>query len=87
MACEVPAIVTNFGENSLWVDGKTTGLLFEIGDVNGLAASIKLLARDQELRSTLAKNGRAKIVSDNNSIREWDKVINMYRGCFHKIHE
>ena len=81
MACEIPAIVTNFGENSIWVDGTSTGRLFEIGDIEGLKAALIELSLSAELRNFLGTNGRLKIVSDNNSEVEWKKVMNMYESA------
>ncbi len=46
------------------------GFLVEFGDVGSLAAKIKLLIQDSDLRNALARNGQRKLAE----IYNWDKV-------------
>ncbi len=78
MACEVPVIVTRFGENSLFVDGLSTGLLFEIGDVEDLKRCIISLGVSPNSRKEMGQEARRKIVTSNNSKVEWKKVLSLY---------
>ena len=79
MACEVPVIITEFGENAEWLCEERAGLLFPIGDSATLAKKILELAESHHLRKEMGSVGRSKILVDNNSDLEWKKVIQMYR--------
>ncbi len=48
MACKVPAIATRVGGVSELVDDGVNGLLYEVGDVDGMAAGALSLLKDQE---------------------------------------
>lgn len=78
MSCEVPVVVSEFGENAEWLANETAGLLFEIGNERELAQRIQRLAESSDLRSAMGKAGREKISIDNNSVLEWQKVLKMY---------
>lgn len=79
MSCEVPVIITNFGDNEFWLKGQTAGLLFNSGDQNQLASHITTLAEDLSLREVMGKKGRSIILSDNNSALELEKIKNLYQ--------
>jgi glycosyltransferase involved in cell wall biosynthesis len=79
MACEVPVIITEFGENADWLCEERAGLLFPIGDSANLAKKILDLAGSDDLRRQMGAVGRSKILIDNNSDLEWKKVLKMYR--------
>jgi glycosyltransferase involved in cell wall biosynthesis len=61
MACSRPVVATRIGGMKTIVDDGQTGLLVERGDITGLAAAIVRLVRDAELRSTMGRNGRARV--------------------------
>jgi N-acetyl-alpha-D-glucosaminyl L-malate synthase BshA len=48
MACKVPAIATNVGGVAELVDHGLNGLLYEVGDVDGMAAGALSLFKDRE---------------------------------------
>lgn len=78
MSCEVPVVISEFGENAEWLTNETAGLLFEIGNENELANKIQRLAQSEDLRRAMGRVGRDKISTDNNSVLEWQKVLKMY---------
>ena len=78
MSCEVPVIITEFGENAEWLANESAGLLFEIGNESDLARNIHRLAESKDLRSAMGRAGREKISADNNSVLEWQKVLKLY---------
>jgi glycosyltransferase involved in cell wall biosynthesis len=78
MSCEVPVVISEFGENAEWLTNETAGLLFEIGNENELANKIQRLAQSEDLRRAMGRAGRDKISTDNNSVLEWQKVLKMY---------
>jgi glycosyltransferase involved in cell wall biosynthesis len=64
-AAGCPVIATNLGGMAEVVEHEKNGLLFEAGDVAGLASLIEKLARDRELLHQLAANAkRPKSIGD-----------------------
>ncbi|GLI17704.1 hypothetical protein MTHERMOG20_21580 [Moorella thermoacetica] len=62
------------------VDHGRTGFLVELGDVEGLAGYLELLARDENLRLALGRAGREKIgdYSLDKVLAEMDAVYSRY---------
>ena len=58
LAAGRPVIATNLGGISDMVEHEVNGLLFELGDVAGLAAAIRRLATDPALREQLRRGIR-----------------------------
>ena len=83
MACEVPVVITEFGENAEWLCDEKAGFLFTIGSETELSDKIKILAESKELRKSMGAIGRFKIEQDNNSEIEWEKVLQMYNSVTH----
>jgi glycosyltransferase involved in cell wall biosynthesis len=61
MACEVPVIAFAAGALPELVADGETGLLTPPGDVPALAAAIKRLVNDNELRLKMAKQARKRV--------------------------
>ena len=78
MACEVPVIITRFGDNEKWVKEETAGLLFDSGDVEELIECLVKLASNPELRREIGKRARKIILIENNSEIEFLKIIDLY---------
>jgi glycosyltransferase involved in cell wall biosynthesis len=78
MACGVPVVITNSGENDLWVKDGVDGLLVPGSDPEALADRLIRLLRNEELRRTFAQQGRAVIVERNNYEIEMGKVRDLY---------
>jgi glycosyltransferase involved in cell wall biosynthesis len=55
-----PVIASNAGGNVELVEHERTGLLFDVGDDEGLATAIRLLAADAPLRDYLGQQGRLR---------------------------
>ena len=79
MASGLPVVISNFGENANWLNSESAGLLFPIGDSDMLTEILLRLAKDESLRVRLGSEGRKIIVGQNNSILEWNKVLDLYR--------
>ena len=78
MACGLPAVVTDFGDNGSWVKNGETGYLFPCGDYHALAERLILLLGDVELRQRLGDEGR-RIITERNSYQgEMKKMENIY---------
>jgi glycosyltransferase involved in cell wall biosynthesis len=79
MASAVPVLNTDFGENSMWLEGSSAGYTFPVGDHFKLADLILELASDSLKRSTLGEKGRSIILNKNNSILESKKIFDLYQ--------
>jgi len=60
MACGLPIVATDVGGNGELVADKQSGYLFPSGDVPALAAHLRRLAGDAELRTRMGEAGRAR---------------------------
>ena len=79
MSSAVPVIVTDFGDNALWLRNQTAGYIFQIGDSVELARKIFSLVDDVNLRTSMGQKGREIISTENNSKIEIAKVILLYQ--------
>jgi spore coat protein SA len=70
MAMEVPAIGANIGGMVNVVKPEETGLLVESGNVSDLAKAIMHLLSDEELRISMGKAGRQRVLERFS----WDKI-------------
>lgn len=82
MACGVPAVITDFGDNARWVRDGENGFLFPIGDHETLARHILRLVRERALREHCGAANVRRIVADNNYYVEMAKVAELYRSVF-----
>lgn len=80
MACGLPVLISNFGENESWLRNESAGYVFSIGDSIKLAELINKLSLDSDLRRQMGAKGRNIIEKDNNSTVEWKKVLSLYRS-------
>lgn len=78
MACEVPVVITDFGNNRDWVEHNKTGLLFPLKDYNKLAENIIYLLRNSEIARQLGQEGMKIIKERNNYHKEMQKVEDLY---------
>lgn len=82
MSVGLPVLVSDNSENSFWVNG--SGFLFKDGDANGISDGIMQLANDGQLMEELGRNGRARILRDNDYTTEMTKVNALYLSiCNH----
>jgi L-malate glycosyltransferase len=83
MACKVPAVATRVGGVPELIDDGETGLLFEVGDVDGMANGVLGLLRDRErltamrdaVRQTAQKRFCASLVVPH-YVRFYEEIIN-----------
>jgi N-acetyl-alpha-D-glucosaminyl L-malate synthase BshA len=81
MACEVPVIATRVGGIPELVEDEGCGYLFEIGDVDGMAAaSLRVLSEDAE-RERLGRRGREIAVSRFTT----EKIIPQYEELYSRV--
>jgi len=77
MAAGKPVVATDVRGSRDLVENGVTGLLVELGDVEGLAQALLQLIRDPELRKKMGQAGRAKI-QDYSLERVLDEMSAIY---------
>ena len=78
MACELPIVVSDSGDNRLWVKNGENGFVFPLKDSNKLAKYVILLLKNEDLRKKLAKTNRKLIEEKNNYYKEMEKMEKIY---------
>ncbi len=78
MASGLPVVITNFGENSMWLDSESAGMLFEVGNSRELAERLLHFVNSDEARRTAGAVARKIIEDRNNSVTEWGKILSAY---------
>ncbi len=79
MACGLPVVVTDSGENRLWVEDSQNGYVVRVRDPAMLAERILCLLRDRELRMEFGQRGRQIIESRNSYAAEMAKMERIYQ--------
>jgi glycogen synthase len=81
LASGLPIVSSAVGGIPDLVEHGTNGLLVKPGDINGLAAAIRYLADDPELRMAMAGRNRAKA----EATLEWSHVTRRYLSTYEAI--
>ena len=84
MACGTPVIVTDSGENSLWIQDGENGFVIPVKRSDLLATRTVQLLRDHQLRKRVGAAGRETIVTKCNYGREMRKMGQLYEGLVKK---
>jgi glycosyltransferase involved in cell wall biosynthesis len=84
MACGLPVIITNFGDNKKWVEDGVNGFIIPLKAPQVLAAKIIYLLKDKETRKRFGKINRGIIVERNNREKEMEKVAKLYEELIEK---
>jgi glycosyltransferase involved in cell wall biosynthesis len=79
LAARKPVVATRVGSVPDVVSDGDDGFLVEVGDVEGLAASLERLARDESLRNRFGDAGRARVLERYDVGRLVDDVDALYR--------
>lgn len=80
MACGLPVIASRIGGVVDVVEDGKSGILFEPGDVTGLASAMVRLLKDDELRHKIGAEARKRIVESFSIDGVADKYIKLYEG-------
>ena len=84
MACQLPVLITDFGDNGLWVKNNINGFLFSCGDYEQLANKLIYLLDNQQERIKMGDNNRKLIDKQLNYHKEMSKVEHIYRSNWRK---
>jgi len=79
MACGLPVIITDFGDNKKWVEDGTNGFLIPLKDPEALASKIIALIRNKEVREKFGRINRQIIEERNDWQKEMRKVEELYQ--------
>jgi len=79
MACGLPVVITDSGENRLWVENGQNGYVVHVRDPAMLAERILWLLQDKGLRRSFGHRGRQIIEERNNYTVEMAKMERIYQ--------
>lgn len=77
MACCVPVIVSDFGENGKWIIPNKTGILFSVGDHKDLSNKIVELKNNPDDLNTMGRAGRQIMLKNNDYRSEMAKYFQL----------
>ena len=78
MACGLPAVVTDFGDNKKWVEDGVCGFVVPLSDPEALAEKIVYLLKHDDIRKEFGMRGRKVIEERNDYYEEMAKMENIY---------
>jgi glycosyltransferase involved in cell wall biosynthesis len=78
MACGLPVVITDFGDNRKWVEDDGNGFLVPLRNPEALASRIINLLSDKEKRIKFGQIGRGIIVERMNIEKEMQKMEMIY---------
>lgn len=78
MACGLPIVVSDSGDNKLWIKNGINGFIFPLRDFEALAEEIICLLKNEYLRKKVCKTNREMIMETNDYHKEMDKMEKIY---------
>lgn len=79
MACGLPVVVSDSGENTRWISHGENGYIVPTRQPDALADSLNRLLGDAELRQRLGQAGRDTIRARNDYLTEMKKMETLYQ--------
>ena len=79
MACGLPVIITDFGDNKKWVEDGTNGFLIPLRNPQVLASKVIQLIRNKEIRDKFGQINRQIIEERNDWQKEMRKIEELYQ--------
>jgi glycosyltransferase involved in cell wall biosynthesis len=80
MACGLPVVITDSGENRKWIKDGEGGFLIPVRDASSLGEKIIYLLHNKELRMRFGKTNRRVIEQKNNYYKEMEKMSRIYEA-------
>lgn len=84
MACELPVVITDSGENIKWIDDGEQGYIIPVSQPDILADRIGMLISNADIRQKMGKAGRSIIRERNDYKVEMAKMDNLYEETINK---
>lgn len=78
MACELPVVITDFGDNRKWVKDGVNGFIVPLKDPQSLAEKIIYLLKNIDDRKEFGNRNREIIENDYNYSKEMEKMETIY---------
>ncbi len=78
MACGLPVVITDFGDNRKWVEDGLNGFIVPLKDPEALAEKIIYLLKNEDIRKEFGERNRKIIEERNNYYKEMEKMENIY---------
>jgi len=78
MACSLPVIITDFGDNKEWVENGKNGFLISLKDSNDLAQKIVYLLKNKKIGYNFGEINREMVKEKYNSGKELEKMKKIY---------
>lgn len=85
MACGLPVVVTDSGENDRWIVNGRNGYLVPVGEPAPLASRIAAMLQDPALRASCGRANRSAIVERNSYRTEMAKVEALYHDLVSRV--
>ena len=84
MACELPVVVTDVGDNRKWIKDGENGFVVPIKDPDSVAKKIVYLIENEDIRKRFGKNNRKIIEDKANYYKEMEKMEKLYKEILNK---
>jgi len=81
MACGAPVVATRVGGLPEVVEDGATGLLFEVGDVEGMAQGVRALLDDEARRAALGRQARERAVECFAA----ERIVPRYEALYERV--
>jgi glycosyltransferase involved in cell wall biosynthesis len=78
MACGLPVVITDFGDNRNWVEDGVSGFIVPLKDPKTLAERINYLLENEDIRKEFGMRNRKIIEDRNNYYKEMEKMESIY---------
>lgn len=78
MACRLPVIITDFGDNKKWVENGRNGFIVSPKDPKSLAEKIIYLLENSDIRNEFGLKNSIIIEERNNYYKEMEKMEKLY---------
>lgn len=79
MACRLPVVVSDSGENRKWIKDRENGFVIPVKDPKTLAEKIIYLLKNDKARKKFGRINRKVVEDRNNYYKEMAKVENIYK--------
>jgi glycosyltransferase involved in cell wall biosynthesis len=84
-ACGLPVIASRIGALAELVEDGITGLLFETGNAQDLAAKMKWAQNNPEQMRKMGRNARLKYEAEYTANQNYDQLIAIYRDAIEEL--
>lgn len=84
MSCGLPVVVTDSGENRIWVKENKGGFVVPVNSPEKLAQRILALIRDKKMRLKYGRFNRQMILENNNYYTQMNMMEKIYKNVYER---